>query len=122
MANSINWFEIPVTDFERAKKFYGHITGSELHVENMGPFRMGFLGGGEDGVHGAIVAGEGYSPSEKGSLIYLNGGEDLSEMLKKVEEAGGNVVVPKTQITPEIGYFAIFIDSEGNKMAMHSPK
>jgi predicted enzyme related to lactoylglutathione lyase len=55
-------------------------------------------------------------------MIYLNGGDDLSGMLSKVEEAGGSVVVPKTQITPEIGFFAIFMDPEGNKVAMHSPK
>jgi predicted enzyme related to lactoylglutathione lyase len=122
MSNSINWFEIPVTDFERASKFYGHITGNDLHKEQMGPFTMGFLGGGDTGVHGAIVAGDGYEPSTNGALIYLNGGDDLSGMLAKVEEAGGSVVVPKTEITPEIGFFAIFMDSEGNKVAMHSPK
>ena len=97
MSNSINWSEIPVTDFDRAMKFYGLIMGNELHKEQMGPLTMGFFGGGETGVHGAILAGEGYVPSSNGALIYLNGGDDLSGMLAKVEEAGGSVVSPKNR-------------------------
>ena len=121
MANSINWFEIPVTDFDRAKKFYGDLFENELHQEVMGGATMGFFGGGE-GVHGAIVKGEGCVPSDSGTLVYLNGGEDLSGMLARAEAGGGKIVVPKTEITPEIGFFAIFIDTEGNKVAIHSPK
>lgn len=76
----------------------------------------------EDGVGGAVVSGDGYEPNDKGSLVYLNGGEDLSDALSRVEKAGGKVIVPKTQISPEIGHFALFIDTEGNKVALHSPK
>lgn len=122
MANSINWFEIPVTDFERAKKFYGELFGKELHTEKIGEYDMGFFPGEQGDVCGSIVHGEGYVPCDKGTLVYLNGGEDLSGMLSKAESAGGKVVVPKTQIKPEIGFFAIFLDTEGNKIAVHSPK
>ena len=122
MAHSINWFEIPVTDFERAKKFYGDLFGKELHTEKMGGYDMGFFPGEQGDVCGAIVFGEGYEPCDKGTLVYLNGGEDLSVMLSKAESSGGRVVVQKTQITPEIGFFAIFMDTEGNKIAVHSPK
>ncbi|HRE40528.1 MAG TPA: VOC family protein [Ignavibacteria bacterium] len=121
MASAINWFEIPAVDFERGFKFYSAIFGSELTKMDMNGYLMGFFPA-EKGVGGAIVSGEGMEPSQNGVMVYLNGGDDLSDMLAKVEPAGGKVVVPKTQITPEIGYFAVFIDTEGNKVAMHSPK
>ncbi len=123
MANVINWFEIPAKNFERACNFYETIlagTVQKMDTSNM-PISMGFLPGYEpgNGVGGAVVAGEGYEPSQNGSLIYLNGGDDLSISLARVEEAGGQVVVPKTSIG-ENGYYAQFIDSEGNRVAFHS--
>lgn len=122
MANAINWFEIPVTDFERAKTFYEEVTGATLHCESMGAYEMGFFTHQDGGVGGAICKGEGYVPSSEGTLVYLNGGDDLSGFLAKVEPAGGKVVMPKTKITDEIGYMAVFLDPEGNKLAFHSPK
>lgn len=121
MANAINWFEIPASNLNRACNFYGNVLGIDVHVQEIQGMQMGFLHGGEDGVGGALVEGEGYVPTEAGSLIYLNGGDDLSTPLARVEEAGGAVVLPKTQISEEIGYFAIFKDSEGNRIAFHSP-
>lgn len=120
MANAINWFEIPVTDFARAKKFYSTIFGADMHEENMGPHQMGFFPG--EGVSGAIVKAEGYKPSADGALIYLAAGEDLTGVMNKIDSAGGKVVQPKTKVTDEIGYIAIFLDTEGNKVALHSPK
>jgi uncharacterized protein len=73
----------------------------------------------EKGVGGGIVQGEGFEPSATGSLIYLNGGDDLSVPLSKVEAAGGKIVLPKTAIGPN-GYMAHFMDTEGNKVALHS--
>ena len=124
MSNVINWFEIPVSDFDRASKFYSEVLdGSvQLFPEAEGMPKMGFLPGyqGEEGsVGGAIVLGEGYNPSSNGSLVYLNGGNDLSVPLSKVEAAGGRILVPKTGIG-ENGYFAHFEDSEGNRVALHS--
>jgi len=120
MSNAINWFEIPVTDFARAKKFYGEIFGNEMHEENMGPHQMGFFPGG--GVSGAIVKAEGYVPSKDGTLIYLAAGEDLTEVMNRIEKAGGKILHPKMKVTDEIGYISIFTDTEGNKVALHSPK
>jgi predicted enzyme related to lactoylglutathione lyase len=120
MANVINWFEIPVADFERAKKFYGEILNGTLHTEKMGDHLMGFLPMEGEGVGGAIVHGEGYTPSSDGTVVYLNGGDDLGVILSRVEPSGGKILVPKTKITEEIGYFAIFLDTEGNKIALHS--
>ena len=73
-----------------------------------------------NGVGGAVIAGPGSSPSDTGPLIYLNGGNDLSEVLDKVEEVGGRIVMQKTAIGEDSGYFAIFIDSQGNKLALYS--
>lgn len=125
MANTINWFEIPVTDFDRAYKFYSELMNSDspLPVHEMGGVKMGFLPMGEKGeVGGGFCLGEGYVPSPNGILIYINGGEDLSAHLARVEPAGGKIVLPKTKINDEIGFEARFIDSEGNKIGLHSPK
>ncbi|MCI5059249.1 MAG: VOC family protein [Flavobacteriales bacterium] len=124
MANVINWFEIPAKDFDRACKFYSEVLNGP--IEMMEPLegfdeRMGFLPGFDksNGVGGAICWGEHYVPSTTGSLVYLNGGDDLSVPLSRVESAGGKVVLPKTAIG-ENGFIAQFMDSEGNKVAFHS--
>lgn len=123
MKNSINWFEIPVKNFDRAKKFYETILGAETQtMEAMGmksaffPFDM--KGG---GIGGCIIKGKGYEPSQSGSLVYLNGGDDLSTVLTKVEKAGGKILLPKTAIGPN-GFMAHFTDTEGNKVGLHSRK
>jgi len=120
MANMINWFEIPAVDFDRAVKFYGAIFGTEIPKQKMQNYDMGFFPGERGFVSGAVVHGDGYVPSDKGSLVYLNGGDDLGGVLSKVEKAGGKVVVPKTKITDEYGFFALFLDTEGNKVGLHS--
>ncbi|MFQ5630206.1 MAG: VOC family protein [bacterium] len=124
MANVINWFEIPAANFDRAKKFYSKVFDAELHTMEMMGNQMAFLPGdsSKGDVSGAVCAGEGYKPSTEGALIYLNGGEDLSTPLARIESAGGQVVLQKTKISDEIGYMAIFMDSEGNKVAFHSPR
>ncbi|MEP2773716.1 MAG: VOC family protein [Fulvivirga sp.] len=121
MANAINWFEIPANDLKRACSFYKQVLDLEVHTHEVMGTEMGFLHNGQDGVGGALVKGEGYKPSADGALVYLNGGDDLSKPLAKVETAGGKVVLPKTKISDEIGYMAIFMDPEGNKVAFHSP-
>jgi len=119
MANAVNWFEIPVSDFDQATKFYNEIFKFELVPMEVGDgFPMGMFPV-EDGVSGAIVQGEGYTPSTDGTSVYLNGGDDLQVVLDRVEAAGGQVLVPKTDIG-ENGFFAFFLDTEGNKVGLHS--
>jgi predicted enzyme related to lactoylglutathione lyase len=119
MPNALNWFEIPATDIKRAVKFYSTILDVDLEVlEPMPGFQMAMFPA-EDGVGGDIVQGEGYTPSTEGSIVYLDGGEDLAVALAKVEGAGGQVLVPKTDIG-ENGFFAYFLDTEGNKVGLHS--
>lgn len=124
LKDAIAWFEIPVTDFERAKKFYSAIYDYDMPEMMMGDVRMGFLlydqpGG---GIGGAIVQGEGCHPSNLGVRVYLNGGNDLNTVLNRVAGSGGKIILAKTQITPELGYFATFEDSEGNQISLHSMK
>jgi predicted enzyme related to lactoylglutathione lyase len=124
VTNALNWFEIPVENFERAKKFYSLIFDFEMTENQMGPNRMGFFlyDFKAREIGGAIVQGPGYVPTEEGTLVYLNGGADLAVALGRVEKAGGKIILPKTLISAELGYFAIFRDSEGNRVALHSMK
>ncbi|MBK8515407.1 MAG: VOC family protein [Saprospiraceae bacterium] len=122
MKNSINWFEIPVKKFERAKAFYASLFDSEILEMPHPTYKYGILPGDmQNGVTGGIVEGEGFEPSLKGALIYLNGGEDLSVMLSRVEAAGGKILLQKTSIGSN-GFMAHFVDTEGNKLALHSSK
>jgi uncharacterized protein len=121
MKNLINWFELPATDFNRAVSFYKAILGIEIHVTEMLGMKMGLFPSDGKNVSGAIVKGNDYEPSKEGALVYLNGGNNLQPLLDKVNANKGMVIVPKTQISPEMGYFGMFIDTEGNKIAVHSP-
>lgn len=120
--NALNWFEISVSDISRAKKFYEAIFGIEMYQENMMGMEMAYfpsdMGNGK--VSGAIVQSENHKPSMDGAKIYLNGNPDLDNALSKIEAAGGQILMPKTKISDEIGYMAFFIDSEGNNVALHS--
>ncbi|HET6445538.1 MAG TPA: VOC family protein [candidate division Zixibacteria bacterium] len=119
MANAVNWFEIPATDFKRANDFYNTVFETELvYMEGSDSSPMGMFPT-EDGVSGAVIAGEGYVPSTKGSVVYLNGGEDLNDVLNRVEAAGGQVMLAKMAIG-ENGFVAFFMDSEGNRVGLHS--
>lgn len=120
MENLISWVEIPATNIKRAIKFYQSILDVKIEQADMFGTKMGFFPGGPGVVAGAIVQGEGQVPSQEGLTVYLNGGNDLQNVLGKVETAGGKVILPKTQISPEHGYMGMFIDTEGNKMAVHS--
>jgi predicted enzyme related to lactoylglutathione lyase len=116
------WFEIPVHDIERARRFYAQVLEVELAPMEFGPHKMAIFPAGEAGenvVHGALVQGQGYTPGGDGPLVYLNGGDDLAHPLARVEAAGGRVVAPKMAIGSH-GFMAIFFDTEGNRLALHS--
>jgi predicted enzyme related to lactoylglutathione lyase len=122
--NALNWFEIPVNDFDRARKFYSQIFDYEMPESHTGYKKMGFfLYNQDDGAGGAIVQGSEYLPSQRGTLIYLNAGNDLTTVLNRVEEAGGKIELGKRPISEEqqLGYFAIIFDTDNNRIALHSP-
>jgi uncharacterized protein len=122
--NAVSWFEIPTQDIDRATKFYETIFNVSLIPLDVQQLRMRMfpLENPMSGVGGALCYNkEFYKPSAtEGPLIYLNGNPDVQNVLDKVEAAGGKIVVPKTQISPEYGYMAVFIDTEGNRVALHS--
>lgn len=120
--HAVSWFEIPVVDFERARAFYQAVLGRHIEPMVMGPITMGMLAADPTVVGGAIVAGEGCVPAAVGTTVYLNGGDDLAVMLARVPGAGGSVIVPKTDIGSGFGFFAYFMDTEGNKVGLHSMK
>ena len=121
--NALNWFEIPVSDIDRAKKFYGTIFNVELMdmPEMMGMKMAGFPADMQGGkVGGALAQSQMHTPSADGAVIYLNANPSMQDVIDRIESAGGQVAMPRTQISPEIGYMAFFIDSEGNKLGLHS--
>lgn len=119
MVNTLNWFEIPATDFARAKAFYAKVLDAQIHDD---PNRKyAYLPSDQGGFGGAIGFGENFVPATTGTTIYLDGGKDLSVPLARVESAGGKVILPKTPIG-ENGFIALFIDTEGNKIGFHSMK
>lgn len=121
MANALNWFEIPALDFDRAKKFYETILDITMETMPHPAYKYGmFPATMETGnVGGGLVEGEGFKPSKDGSLIYLNAQPDLSVALSKVEAAGGKIIFPKTSIGGN-GFMAHIIDTEGNRVGLHS--
>lgn len=122
MANAANWFEIPVSDFSRAKAFYESILQVTMDRLEMGPSIMGMFPADLNSVGGAIVCDANCQPSGSGTLVYLNGGDDLAVILDRVVPAGGQIAVPKTEIGSGFGFFAHFVDTEGNKVGLHSMK
>ena len=122
MKNAISWFQIPVSDFERAVKFYNTIFATELTLtEGLGSKVAVFpYDGSPDAVGGALYKGPDFEPSDKGTLVLLNAGENHASILGRVEKAGGKISLPT--IDSEFGFIAHFIDTEGNKVALHSKK
>jgi predicted enzyme related to lactoylglutathione lyase len=122
--NAISWFEIPTTDINRAQKFYESIFSIRLVPLDIQAIKMRMfpLENQMSGVGGALVYNaEFYKPSATdGPLIYLNANPNVQNVLGKVEAAGGKILVPKTQISEDYGYMAVFIDTEGNRVALHS--
>lgn len=120
MNSFISIFEIPATDISRAIAFYQAILSIQIEKLDLPEMQIGIFPYEDQAVTGVIIKAEGYQPSADGITIYLNGGDNLQTMLDKVEENGGKVIVPKTPHADDSGYFALFHDSEGNRMGLHS--
>lgn len=120
MANAINWFEIPVTDMGRAKKFYESVLGVELALNNMDNAEMAWFPMEQNatGATGSLIKAETYEPSYKGSMVYFSV-ESIEKALEQVNKGGGKTLNPKMSIG-EFGFVAHFEDTEGNRVALHS--
>lgn len=121
MKSYISMFEIPATDISRAINFYQALMDIKIEKMDVEGMQMGILPYKGQMVTGVIIQADGYKPSADGATMYLNAGENLQVVLDRVEKNGGQILVPKTAHADESGYFAIFLDSEGNKMALNSP-
>ncbi len=120
----VTWFEIPVIDMSRAKVFYEKVFGIQLRLQKMDGIEMGwFPNKNEPGISTGtlILAGDHYEPSDRGVLVYFSC-DDVANEIDRVVGAGGEVIKHKTQISEENGFMAYFMDSEGNRIALHSMK
>lgn len=121
--HALHWAEIPVADFERARRFYSTIFDYEMPQATVGGNTLGFLLFEQgQGIGAAIVHGEGHVPSATGSLVYLSAGRDLAVVLGRVVRAGGVVLKGKCEVGPKLGWYALFRDPDGNRVGLHSPE
>ncbi len=126
--NAITWFEIPVLDMARAKKFYESILNIEMkgqYAEETKeeimffPFTPAGTPRASSGrVSGVLVKNDLIKPSDSGTTVYLNCNPSIQKVLERIQPAGGKVITPKTKIIS--GYFAIFIDTEGNRVGLYA--
>ena len=121
--NMVGWFEIPVTDMNRAKTFYEEVFKVTIQVHDMDGTIMGWFPWADNkpGAAGSLIQNsDWYTPSDKDGVLVYFASTDVQNELDRIETAGGKIVQPKTQISPDIGYMALFLDTEGNRIALHS--
>lgn len=121
--NALNWFEIPALDTERAKKFYEAILDVSMETVDMMGMQMVMFPYSQEPtgkVSGALCKSDFHKPSADGTMIYLNANPDIQTIIDRIEPAGGKVVMPRTEISPEIGCMAFFMDTEGNRIGLHA--
>lgn len=121
MKNLVSIVEIPAIDFERARRFYESVLDISIEAIAMEGAQMGLFPCDAGSLSVVLLGSQEYSPSASGVTAYLNAGNDLQAVAEKVAANGGTITVPKTFIAPESGYFALFIDTEGNRLGLHSP-
>src|SRR5262245_35315581 len=121
--SAVTWFEIPSSDLARATRFYEDVLGVELKPDAMGPKMKFSIFPAEKGQPtGCVMQADGYRPSADSTTVYLNLRDDLAKPLAKVEKAGGKVLQGKTALPENMGYYAQFLDSEGNRVGFFSPR
>ena len=115
------WFEIPVSDMPRAIRFYETLFQSSLILANGGPMQLAvFPRRDEGGTTGCLAHGPMLTPGSDGTVVYLNADPLLDQALERVKAAGGEVLVPRTELPDDIGCFALFRDCEGNRIGLHA--
>lgn len=125
--NAINWFQIPVLETNRAKKFYETILDIEMKTQNIPemdeeltffPFTPSVIRATSGRVSGALAKNKRSKPSMDGITVYLNANPAIQNVIDRIEPAGGKILLPKTKINA--GYFSVFIDTEGNRVGLHA--
>jgi uncharacterized protein len=122
MKNLISIVEIPTVEFARATRFYQTILNISMEEINMDGILMGLFPGDEGAVSVALTNSSQYKTSADGVVVYFNAGDDLQVVLDKIKVNGGKIMIPKTDIGSGMGFYAIFTDTEGNKVGLHSMK
>ncbi|MDX1959632.1 MAG: VOC family protein [Leptospiraceae bacterium] len=120
----VSIIEIPATDMNRAIDFYQSILGikiEKLDFPEYPDMQLGLLPQEGQQVVGVLIKGDGYAPSSKGVTVYLNAGENLQAIVENIPKQGGKVLVPKSPHADGVGFYAIFLDTEGNRLGLHSP-
>lgn len=121
-AAAITWFEIPSKNLDRATRFYEDVLGVKLKPDAMGPMKMSLFPADKGQPSGCVIEADGYRPSADSTTVYLNLRDDLNKPLAKVEMAGGTVLQGKTALPENMGFYAQFLDSEGNRVGLFSPR
>ena len=114
------WFEIPAANFERAVGFYEKVFETKLTRDKYESSDLAIFPYEGTSNSGCIMKAEGYKPAREGSIVYLSAGKDLAGPLARAAANGGSVAIPKTALPEDMGYFAQFIDTEGNRVGLHS--
>ena len=120
MKNLISIVEIPTIDFPRAVTFYQTILNTSIEEINMDGALMGLFPSDGETVSVALINSNQYKTSMDGSVVYFNAGDDLQIVLDKIKANGGKIIVPKTDIGSGMGFYGMFMDTEGNKLGLHS--
>lgn len=120
MNKPFSYVAIPAENFERAFAFYETVTGGLIKRNPKVPFPMAYFNDNNGNDTGHLFQLPDFKPSADGAIVYMELAEDLNETLARIEPAGGKIVMPKTQISPAKGFWALFLDTEGNKLALHS--
>nr|WP_292960568.1 VOC family protein [Muricauda sp. UBA7809] len=122
-SNMVGWFEIPVVDMERAKTFYDTVFQIEIQLHDLGDTKMGWFPAdhGKPGAAGSLIQNKDwYKPSNSDGVLVYFSSLNVDNELGRIEAAGGEIMQSKTLIAPDIGYMALFTDTEGNRIALHS--
>jgi uncharacterized protein len=126
--NIIVWVDIPVTDLDRASKFYSQVIG--MPVNRMPGAQDVAVPGNPSGENQqteetmmtvAFDLYVGGKPSMDGPTVYLTAGGDIAAALQRVRDAGGEVLQEPQNMGEMIGTLAFFKDTEGNRIGLHQP-
>jgi uncharacterized protein len=123
-ADTLCWTDIPVNNLDRAITFYSAVLGREVKRMSTDGMEYGLLPHEEQNASGCLVVlgdsgGVDNRPSPNGPLIYLSVEGHLDQAVEAARANGGNVLYEHQQIGPH-GFRAVVIDSEGNRIALHS--
>ena len=120
MHTKINWFEIPSADFKRATAFYERLFDTALKIEQTGPVKMGIFNDASGESCGCVAQSEHYLPGKDGTVIYLDAMPSIDQVIARIEPAGGKIQMGKMALPDGLGFIAHFVDTEGNRLALHA--